>query len=65
MLFDRQVAPEVLAMPDDATLRDYVHSKGYRTVEVDDEGILLDIDTMDDYEAMRAKAEVANLKRGG
>lgn len=47
--------PEILAQPPDATLRDYIVRKGYVTVKVADEGILLDIDTLDDYYALVAR----------
>ncbi|MBN1582306.1 MAG: nucleotidyltransferase family protein [Anaerolineae bacterium] len=61
VLFDRTVVSEILDMPGDATLRDYVNVKGYTAIEVDDEGILLDIDTPDDYDVMRARVR----RRGG
>ncbi len=54
VLLSRPVIPEILALPDDAILRDYVRAKGYTTVDVQDEGILLDIDTPEDYQAIRA-----------
>lgn len=31
------------------SLREFIAMKGYKTVEVDDSGILYDLDTMDDY----------------
>jgi molybdenum cofactor cytidylyltransferase len=55
ILLSRSVIPEILALPDDAILRDYVRARGYTTVEVPDQGILLDIDTPEDYQAMRAR----------
>jgi CTP:molybdopterin cytidylyltransferase MocA len=45
-------------MPAEATLRDYVNATGYTTVEIDDEGILLDVDTPADYDMMRARMGV-------
>jgi len=50
VLFDGKLASEILAQPADSTLRDYVHAKGYNTVPVGDRGILLDIDTLQDYD---------------
>lgn len=47
--------PEILAQPQNATLRDYIARKGYATVEVADEGILLDMDTLGDYHALVAR----------
>jgi molybdenum cofactor cytidylyltransferase len=55
VLLSRSVIPEILALPDDAILRDHIRAKGYTTIEVPDEGILLDIDTPEDYQAMRAR----------
>jgi CTP:molybdopterin cytidylyltransferase MocA len=42
-------------MPENATLRDFIHSRWSNAVEVDDEGILLDIDTDEDYECIKKK----------
>jgi CTP:molybdopterin cytidylyltransferase MocA len=55
VLLSRSVIPEILALPTDAILRDYIQARGYITVGVPDEGILLDIDTPEDYQAMRAR----------
>jgi molybdenum cofactor cytidylyltransferase len=52
--FDSRLIHEILALPEEATLRDYVAGKGYVTVEVADERILRDIDTPEDYEALLA-----------
>ena len=40
--------PEILAMPPTATLRDFIHSKENVIVDVDDPGIGLDVDTIED-----------------
>lgn len=55
VLFRSHLIPEILAQPDGTTLRDYIASKGYVTVQVEDEGILLDIDTLEDYDAIRER----------
>jgi molybdenum cofactor cytidylyltransferase len=47
---------EILALPGDAMLRDYIAESGFATVEVDSPGILLDIDTPEDYAAIRPLA---------
>ena len=39
------------------TLRDFIRETGYKTVEVDDEGILLDLDTNDDYKSILDKVK--------
>ena len=55
LLLSQSVIPEILALPDDDILRDYIQARGYATVGVQDEGILLDIDTPEDYQAIRAR----------
>jgi molybdenum cofactor cytidylyltransferase len=47
--------PEILGCSADGTLRDYIRSKGYATLQVEEEGILLDVDTPEDYQALRAR----------
>ena len=65
VLFDSRLIPEILAQPEDAILRDYVAARGYVTVEVDDEGIALDLDTPEDYEALRSRWQTCAGNRGG
>jgi molybdenum cofactor cytidylyltransferase len=55
VLFDRRCVPEILAQPEGTTLRDYVEGKGYTCVEVQDEGILIDLDTAEDYDHVRTR----------
>lgn len=55
VLFQGPVIPEILALPDDAILRDYIQDRGFTTIEVEDDGILLDIDTPQDYEILSAR----------
>lgn len=50
VLLRRDVVREVLAAPADDTLRDIIARRGYAAVPVDDEGILWDIDTQEDYQ---------------
>ena len=50
-----QLVPEILAQAEDSNLRAYIQGKGYDTVEVEDEGILLDLDTPEDYGRLRAR----------
>jgi len=52
VLLDQTAIAEILALPDDAILRDYIQAKGYAALEVQDDGILLDVDTPQDYKAM-------------
>ena len=49
VLLSHTAVREILALPKSAILRDYVADKGFVTVEVDAPGILLDIDTPQDY----------------
>jgi molybdenum cofactor cytidylyltransferase len=49
ILLNRSAIHEILKLPADAILRDYVADKGFVTVEVNAPGILLDIDTPQDY----------------
>jgi molybdenum cofactor cytidylyltransferase len=55
VLFSHRVIPEILALPDEAILRDYVQAKGFATLEVEDNGVVLDLDTPEDYETLRAR----------
>ncbi len=55
VLFASRLVPEILAQPEGSTLRDYVQGKGYTCVEVQDEGILIDLDTAEDYDLVRAR----------
>ena len=43
----------ILHQPDTSTLRDYIGRVGYAQVEVDDEGIVLDVDDLEDYHIMK------------
>ena len=55
VLLDRSVFPEVMALEGDIGCRAIFgsHSEGIVKVEVEDVGILLDIDNKDDYERLR------------
>jgi molybdenum cofactor cytidylyltransferase len=55
VLLGKTAIAEILALPGNAVLRDYIQTKGFTPVEVEDEGILLDIDTPQDYQALRAR----------
>lgn len=58
VLFDRACIADILSLPAQVTLRDYVLSQERVWVEVDDPGILMDIDTLQDYEAIKKQLEV-------
>jgi molybdenum cofactor cytidylyltransferase len=55
VLFHHTVLPEILALPDDAILRDYIQAKGFTPLRVKDKGILVDVDTPEDYETLQAR----------
>jgi molybdenum cofactor cytidylyltransferase len=46
----RAIIPRVLREPDESSLRDVIRTIGVRSVEVDTEEILIDIDTLQDYD---------------
>ena len=54
-LFNSGCIPEILAMPDTEILRNYIHSKDdVKIVDVNDPGIGMDVDTMEDYDKIKA-----------
>ncbi len=53
VLFRSYLITEILAMPDEGILRNFIHKKEAAFVEVDDRGILLDLDNPDDYEHIK------------
>jgi CTP:molybdopterin cytidylyltransferase MocA len=52
-LFAGHLIPEILAIPDTAILRDFIHSKETFIVDVDDPGVGLDVDSPEDYEKIK------------
>jgi len=57
-LFRSALIPEILSEPDDSTLRCYIDRKGYAALEVEQDGILYDMDTPEDYQAICARLHV-------
>ncbi len=55
VLFQNNCHLGILSMPENATLRDFIHSRRASVVEVEDEGVLMDIDTDEDYEYIKRK----------
>jgi molybdenum cofactor cytidylyltransferase len=49
VLFNSELIPELLALPDDGILRDFIHEIGAVCLDVADYGIHLDVDTEEDY----------------
>jgi len=53
-LFDSKLVEEILSRDDSEILRNYIHSKeNVAIVDVDDPGIGLDVDTLEDYEKIK------------
>ncbi len=65
VLLDRSVFPEVMALDGDVGCRAIFgrHLEGIVKVEVDDVGVLLDIDNKDDYERLRRFGQSAEDER--
>ena len=57
VLIASHLIPRILQTPDTSTLRDFISAVGYVAMAVDDEGIRLDVDTLEDYERMRRDYE--------
>ncbi len=51
------LVPEILRWPDTETLRTFVRSHPMTLVDTGDPGVVLDLDTPEDYEALRKLAE--------
>lgn len=50
VLFNSQLIPEILEYPDTEILRNFIHSKEVKIIDVDDPGIGMDVDTPVDYQ---------------
>jgi len=50
VLFKSNLINEILAYPDTEILRNYIHSKEVKLLDVDDPGIGMDVDTPEDYQ---------------
>ena len=59
VLLDQAAAANIISEPDTSNLRVAIQKNGYKTVDVDDEGILIDLDTPKDYKDIQEK-----MKRG-
>lgn len=61
VLMKTSLTAEILLEPKDSNLRDFIRRKGYETIEVEDRGILIDIDTKEDFEKARKTQRPAPL----
>ena len=50
VFFNSILIPEILEYPDTEILRNYIHSKEVKIIDVDDPGIGMDVDTPEDYQ---------------
>ena len=57
ILVKSDLVKDLLKEPDDSNLRKFIDRKGFEPVEVDDDSILVDIDTMEDYLRIKTKLE--------
>lgn len=62
ILLRSTLIPEILSRPDDSTLRQYIDHKGCVVVEMDDDSILYDMDTPEDYDAVCARLQVRTCR---
>lgn len=53
VLINGSLIEEILAEPEDSNLKIYLNKKQCSYVNIDDEGILLDVDTIEDYEYVK------------
>lgn len=47
---------EILAEPENSNLKRFINKKGYSLVEVEDKAILIDIDTLEDYNKLKIRS---------
>lgn len=57
VLLDGALAPEIVREPPDSNLKRFLQRKTCQLTEVGDAGILIDLDTQEDYAALRRMAE--------
>lgn len=52
VLLNSRLINEIIKEPSDSNLREFIKSKGHTLVETDDPGVLVDVDTLDDYKKL-------------
>lgn len=50
VLIKKDLKIELLGEPDTSSLKEFIKRKGFKRIDVDDKNILIDIDTVEDYE---------------
>jgi molybdenum cofactor cytidylyltransferase len=63
ILVKSDLVKELLVEPEDSNLRKFIHRKGFTPVEVDEDAILVDIDTMEDYQRAKEKYSPQRAQR--
>ena len=63
VLMSSRLIPEILGLPREMTLRDFVARKGYSAIDVDDEGVVTDVDTLEDYHHVVSRWETSERER--
>ena len=63
ILVKSDLVKELLEEPDDSNLRKFINRKGFALVEVDDDAILLDIDTMADFQRAKERYSPQSSQR--
>ena len=63
ILVKSDLVKELLEEPDDSNLRKFINRKGFTPVEVDNDAILVDIDTMADYQRAKEKYSPQRAQR--
>jgi molybdenum cofactor cytidylyltransferase len=53
VLLGSRLAADILREPDNSSLRDFIRARDFTVVEVDDEGVTMDVDTPEDYEKVK------------
>jgi molybdenum cofactor cytidylyltransferase len=64
VLLSGELIPELLKLPEEAILRDFINSRSFEVVEVEEEGILQDIDTPGDYYALLEQYKNSYFSKG-
>jgi molybdenum cofactor cytidylyltransferase len=63
ILVKSDLVKELVEEPDDSNLRKFINRKGFKAVEVDNDAILVDIDTMEDYQRAKQKYSTQRTQR--
>jgi molybdenum cofactor cytidylyltransferase len=65
VLIKTSITDELLNTEKYKNLREFIHAHGYTTIETNDPGVLLDIDTMEEYNSMLKSKELLDCISAG